>query len=175
MTKQKKNAKKSKKQLFTHSKLIISLLILLSLPLISSAYNKYKDWDNAQLIRGLASDFPELVGMIEQETGLSLDMDTNCHTTQEKFGSGVRTCEISVAKITEVEVQDKARTAVISSDFSGPIEAFEYNEGFNFQYRAKNSCDMAFNVGEATNFTVSCIAAVRDANIELAKEVFLDQ
>jgi hypothetical protein len=90
--------------------MLFSVLIYLAiiLPLLLFANTKYHDWDNAQMIKGLAKDFPALVRDIEQETGLDLDIKNDCMTTSEKFSSGVRTCEVSVAKATEKGNIDKA-------------------------------------------------------------------
>ena len=58
--KQQKNRKKLTNTIKQH-KLVAVLMLILFLVLGNMAYEKYLDWDNAQMIKGLARDFPALV------------------------------------------------------------------------------------------------------------------
>ncbi len=159
-------------------KLVFFLLLLLFLPLTSFVYNKYKDWDNAQLIKGLARDFPILVSEIEQATDLELEQKVDCSITTEKSSKGVRTCELSVGYIGDEDIKEIVTQTVFSSNFYSKTEEFKYNDGFYIFYRGKNSCDIGFNLkGDLSknSFALTCITAVREANIDLTREVFLNK
>lgn len=182
MTKTKQNSKtKAQKQpetqtkikqfrarYITHSKLIIVLLLLLALPLASFVYNKYKDWDNAQTIKGIAKDFPQLVEQIEQATGLNLEIKKNCMTTGEKFSSGVKTCEFRVAENADKSQINKAVEKVISSKKFSVLEHNQKSEAYRIGYRKKDSCTLS---GSGTVY-FSCIVGVRDSNTQLARDTF---
>lgn len=153
-------------------KLIVVLLLFLMIFPVSFAYNYYKDWDNAQMIRGLAKDFPALVAEVATATGLDLEIKTDCSVTQEKFSEGVNTCELSIGYV-GVENADKViGEKVKNNKMFSSIEELKVNEGFYAFYRNKKSCNVYFASND--RFNVSCIAAVREANIDLAREVFLN-
>lgn len=159
------------KKHITHPKLIVFLLILLALPAFSFAYNKYKDWDNAQFIKGLARDFPALVEEMKKTTGLELKAESSCSTTQEKYGDGVRTCEFTVG----YRGQDNIEQAIKNVPFID--KGFEIYEGgwgqktgVRMLYRSKKSCSLWF--ASSDRFHMSCVIGVRDANVDLARELF---
>lgn len=174
MTKKaKKTAKVSKilqvgRLIKTH-KLITFLLVLVLLFPTSFVYEKYLDWDNAQMIKGLAADFPELVAQIETETGLDLEESSNCMTTSEKFSAGVKTCEFEFFGIDETETQTKQAYVVVekNSKFE-KNEIFENKEGYTYNYRNKESCSFANTKG----IYGSCVVGVRDANVALSKKLY---
>jgi hypothetical protein len=158
----------------THPKLLVFLLVLLFIPIALFTYNKYKDWDNAKLIKGLHKDFPVLVSEIEQATGLELEQKVDCTITSEKFSNGVRTCELSVGnvglndaekKVMPVFNDKKSNKFLISSGVGG-------KEGFDINYMDKNTCQVWF--ASTDRLHLSCIAAVREANIDLARELFIN-
>lgn len=155
----------------THPKLILILLLMLALPLTSFVYEKYKDWDNARMIRGIAKDFPQLVAEIEEATGLDLEIKKNCMTTTEKFSAGVRTCELMVAY---VGLNDSKK--VISEIGFNRIHGFQLQDsqkspnGFNLKYQSRSTCSIYHAAQD--RFMVSCIVGVRDANIQLARDTF---
>lgn len=151
-------------------KLIVFLSLLVLLFPASYAYSKYQDWDNAQMIKGLAKDFPELVAQIEAETGLDLELKTDCMTTSEKSGGGVRTCELSVGDFGEELDTDTINSTIKNSNKLNNFEEFIYNSGYKFTYRNKKSCSQSFTPNE--RFDLSCLLAVREANIQLAIEQF---
>lgn len=156
------------KKYVTHPKLMIFFIVLLLLPVTSFSYGKYKDWDNAQMIQGIAKDFPQLVAEVENATGLDLEIKSNCMTTQEKFGNGVRTCELLVSKTGEGQTLQKGFDILKkSSDF--PVYAkYESEEGVNAEYRNKKSCQFRTQ----GSIYISCIIGVRDANMQLALDLF---
>jgi hypothetical protein len=154
----------------THPKLLVFLLVLLFIPIALFTYNKYKDWDNAQLIKGLHKDFPVLVSEIEQATGLELEQKVDCSITSEKFSDGVRTCELSVAKATSQENIEKSLKIILGG---GKFHEKEHNvtsNAYRVEYRSKKSCTLS---GSETIY-FSCITAVREANIDLARELFIN-
>lgn len=159
------------KKLISQHKLLFILLLMLAIPSVPFIYNKYKDWDNAQLIKGLAKDFPALVEEVEHATGLELDQRTDCSITTEKLGSGVRTCELSVSGTGDEESLVSAFQIFKNADKFPVRSLFQNGEGYNTSYRNKNSC--SFRTQGRVYST--CITAVREANIELAREVFLNQ
>lgn len=152
----------------THPKLILILLLMLALPLTSFVYEKYKDWDNARMIIGIAKDFPQLVAEIEEATGLDLEIKKNCMTTTEKFSAGVRNCELSVAKATSQSQIDLAVQAVMRSSVPSRVKLSETKRTYRIEYMNKESCAIS---AEDTIY-VACIVGVRDANIQLARDTF---
>jgi hypothetical protein len=166
----KKNSFSLKKFISDH-RLALVLVLVVVLVLGQFIYPKYKDWDNAQLIKGLAKDFPILVQEIEAATGLELEQNTNCSITQEKFSSGVRTCEVSVVSQAErFEIEEAIVVMENSQNFSKGI-IFDNEEGYQYVYKGKKSCMFRY---EKTIY-LTCITAVREANIDLAREVFLNR
>lgn len=172
-----KKAKKSAKAnwvkrffyLIKSHKLITFLTALVLLFPASFSYEKYNDWDNAQMIKGLARDFPELVKQLEAATGLDLEITTNCMTTTEKFSNGVKTCELSVGYIGIESVEDIINpTLNVSSGFKQTGEINNTNR--NYSYRKKDSCDLWF--ADEDRFNFRCITDVNEGNIKLAKEQF---
>lgn len=155
-------------QKFSYPK-IMSVLIYFAIifPLLMICNAKYQDWDNAQMIKGLARDFPKLVEEIEAATGLDLEIKKNCMTTTEKFSSGVRTCEVSVVAQASQDSIDRAVGTALNSKYLGDISQ-ENSRGYRIQYRRKSSCTLT----KTATVYVSCITAVRDTNVETAKEVF---
>jgi hypothetical protein len=149
----------------TH-KLVVFLLLVLALFPASYGYEKYKDWDNAQFIKGIAQDFPELVTDIEAATGLDLEEKTDCMITTEKFSSGVRTCELFFGLQASQEDVDKAFSVISSNDKFKQDRQGENGLGYYYKYRNKDSCSF-LNTGRIAG---SCIFAIRDANIQLAKD-----
>lgn len=150
-------------------KLVAGLLTLLLVVFGFMAYDKYQDWDNAQMIKGLARDYPLLIAEVEQETGLNLEIQSNCMTTQEKYGSGVNTCEL-LTRMSNVpqEAMDKLIKVSESSNSFKKSKIYENSEGYNYAYRNKNSCEVRYQ----EYVYISCITAVRDANKQLAREEF---
>ena len=121
----------------------IFLAGLLLIPVTSFSYNAYKDWDNAQLIKGLHQDFPQLVVELEQATGLELEQATDCSITTEKFTSGVRTCELSVRYIGIEESKIIEGSVVGSNDFK-LLSYSEDKTASRYSYRSKKSCTLYF-------------------------------
>lgn len=148
---------------------VMSVLVyfVIIFPLLMICNAKYQDWDNAQMIKGLARDFPKLVEEIEAATGLDLEIKKNCMTTTEKFSSGVRTCEVSVVAQASQDSIDRAVGTALNSKYLGDISQ-ENSRGYRIQYRRKSSCTLT----KTATVYVSCITAVRDTNVETAKEVF---
>ncbi len=149
-------------------KLVVSLFILVLMFPANYAYSYYKDWDNAQMIKGLAKDFPALVLEIESATGLDLETIIDCSITQEKFTEGVKTCELLVSGIASQDKIEKSVDLVLSSS---TFESSEYNsasKAHRVKYSGVNSCTLS-NSGTVY---FSCITAVREANIDLALNEF---
>ena len=168
-TKKPTSKKTSIKEAIKHHRLVIVLSVLLLLVLFFTVlYPKYKDWDNAQLIKGLARDFPILVSEIEQATGVDLEIKSNCATTTEKFSGGVKTCEFSVANVQAQEVINDAVSAVISSEIPSKVYMSETKRTHKISYNNKNACQIA----NQDSIYLTCITAVRDANTQLAVEEF---
>ena len=159
-----------KKKLTRPKLAIVLLFIFIIFPALLFLNSKYRDWDNAQLIKGLARDFPVLVEEIEQATGLELEQKIDCSITTEKFSKGVRTCELSVVG-SGTEAQLNKAFDIMKNSTNFPITyLFQNKEGYNATYRKKKSC--SFRTQERIYST--CITAVREANIGLARELFLD-
>ncbi|MDO8265604.1 MAG: hypothetical protein Q7T41_01520 [Candidatus Saccharibacteria bacterium] len=149
--------------------MFVLIFVTFIVPTLGYANTKYLDWDNAQMIKGLARDFPELVEQIEQATGLDLAVSSNCMTTTEKFSSGVKTCEfLYVLQTNNEEYVKKAFTLAEESSSFVKTSAFENGKGYRFKYRNQNSCSIA----NTDSIYGSCIIGVRDQNIELAKSMF---
>ena len=152
-------------------KLVVALIVLVLIFPINFAYNYYKDWDNAQMIKGLAKDFPALVAELESATGLDLEIKTDCSITQEKFSEGVKTCELVVSEIASQDIIEKSVELVLGNS---SFESSEYNsvsKAHRVKYSGANSCTLS----NSETLYFSCITAVREANIDLAREVFLNQ
>lgn len=156
------------KKYVTHPKLMIFLIVLLLLPVTSFSYGKYKDWDNAQMIKGIAKDFPQLVAEVENATGLDLEIKSNCMTTQEKSGNGVRTCELSIAKDAQQSQVDSAVNAVKNSSSPSSVYLSETMRTYKIEYRGKRAC----SISSSDSVYISCIIGVRDANTQLALDLF---
>lgn len=133
-------------------------------PTLVYAHTAYKDWDNAQLIKGLARDFPELVQQINDATGLHLEVKTNCMTTTEKSGNGVRTCEFVTGQ-SIIENQTLSEMLKIIDNNGKFLKHKQYDnlEGYTYKYRNKAICDFR-SVDRAY---ASCVLAIRDKNIKL--------
>lgn len=159
------------RSLIKSHRLLSVLVLALLLVLFGAAYNQYKDWDNAQMIKGLARDFPVLVSDIEQATGLELDIKSDCSTTTEKFSNGVKTCEIIFVTSASPEQMEDATEATKSSDFVYSRQ-LENGLGQKLKYRNKNSCNLGQGARGDGVLSVSCIIAVREANVKLAAEQF---
>ena len=157
---------------FSYPKFMFVLIYLTFIvPVMGYANTKYLDWDNAQMIKGLVHDFPELVEQIEQATGLDLEVSSNCMTTTEKFSSGVRTCEIVMkSELNEANSQNKevAEKIIKANNTLRIVDKYQYSNGYELSYRNKNSCDFTT---EASIY-LSCLVGVRDSSIETAKEQF---
>jgi hypothetical protein len=153
----------------SHPKLFAVLVYAaLIFPGLVFVNTKYQDWDNAQMLKGLARDFPALVADIEQDTGLDLVVDTNCMTTSEKFSSGVRTCELRFGLKASQEDVDRVFISIEENGIFVKGKLGENKKGYYFSYRRKDSCSF-------TNMELisgGCVVAVRDANVELAKSLF---
>jgi hypothetical protein len=168
--KQKKTSKVKNILLLARShKLIVFLLFLVLLFPASFAYEKYRDWDNAQMIKGLSRDFPELVEQIEQATQLDLELKSNCMTTTEKFSGGVRTCEFAVGYVGLDNAEQVINKELDKSNKFSKFTNFINNKGQKFNYRNKEACDVGYV--EKERFRIECITAVRENNINLAKEL----
>jgi len=171
MAKPKKKSQFTKlRSQITHPKLLVFLLILLFIPIAIVSNNKYKDWDNTQMIKGLHIDFPVLVEEIEQATGLDLEQKVDCSITTEKFGGGVRTCELSVAKATNQKNIDMAVGLILEGGIFHEAEYNTSSSAYRVNYRNKTSCTLS---GDETIY-FSCVFAVREANIDLARDLFLN-
>ena len=183
MAKAKKSSKKNNntdnkikelKKLILRHKLVTVLVLILILFVFGFAYNKYKDWENAQFLRGLAQDFPQLVNEIEVATGLELEIKTDCSITTEKFTSGVRTCELIISRsVTDEKTIDTYKQVLGSSPFKIG-EKYDNNKGFSYFYKNNSSCGLGVYARGGDLVSFSCITAVREANIDLARELFLN-
>ncbi len=145
-----------------HHKLVSVLLFILIFSLSASAHTKYKDWDNAQALRGLNRDFSIPIEQIEQATGLDLEIKSGCATTQEKFGGGVSYCKYSVSKSEGVDNRifgDQEAVLNAQSVFKKRGE-FDNKEGFKYSYRNLIACEFA----NQPPLYLSCQMGVRDAN-----------
>lgn len=149
-------------------KLVVALIVLVLIFPASYAYNYYKDWDNAQMIKGLAKDFPALIAEVESATGLDLEIKTDCSITQEKFSEGVKTCAVGTGGNTTRDEDIRKIWNKSLTELSGTNGAFEY------AYRGKNSCLYKFfaETASGSRFYIECITAVREANIDLALTEF---
>lgn len=154
----------------SHHKLIIFLIFLVLLFPLSYAYERYKDWDNAQMIKGLAKDFPALVADIEAVTSLDLEVKYDCMKTQEKFNDGVNVCELRYYAIDESN-DDAVRVFEVISKNNNFIKGniFSNQEGYKFNYRNKRSCSFTNRI----DVYGSCIIGVRETNLELAKNLLV--
>lgn len=171
--KQKNNTKqpKSIKSFFNiikKHKLLTFLIILLFIPVVNFFYVRYENWDNAQMIKGLAKDFPQLVQDIERATGLDLEIKSDCSTTTEKFSGGVKSCELSVVGLANESQISKYTQALESSSNFKKSSLFSNKEGYHFTYRNNNSCEFRY-IGTIYG---NCITAVKDANKDLAIQEF---
>lgn len=137
-------------------------------PTLVYAHTAYKDWDNAQLIKGLTRDFPELVQQINDATGLHLEVKTNCMTTTEKSGNGVRTCEFvyEANSINDNVVVEVNKIIEKNTNFN-KSKIYENGNGYLYNYRHKESC--SFNNKGVYG---SCLIGVREKNTELLKGIF---
>ena len=155
-------------------RIVFSLAIIIGLYSILSPI--YKDWDNAQFLKGIAVDFPALVEQIEQETGLELEITNGCFTTQEKFGEGKSSCSLDVGRIGYPGSNTAIKRIIDNSVTFNQSELFENNEGMDFRYRNKDGCRVSFNLsGKITHsFFLSCRFAIREANQQLLQEIFAE-
>ena len=155
---------------FSYPKWMFVLVYLtFFVPVMGFANTKYLDWDNAQMIKGLARDFPALVEQVEEATGLDLEVSSNCMNTTEKFGNGVKTCEIS-AVYEKSLAPDMSKAIVVmesSRNFSKSNE-YQNKEGYHYSFRTISSCEFRYKV----NIYMSCITGVRSSNTQLAIEQF---
>lgn len=178
MVKKAKKASKTSRlhrmlQLVRSHKLIVFLSLLVLLFPASFIYEKYLDWDNAQMIKGIARDFPELVKQIEAETGLDLEEKTDCMTTSEKFSAGIKLCELT-AKITEQNnsVGEKFKKALSKNDNYKVKNEYENKSGNFISYRGEKVCGLGLEARGSGIYSVVCTFGIREANASLAKEVF---
>ncbi len=156
-------------QLVKTHKLITFLLLLVLLFPASFVYEKYLDWDNAQMIKGLAHDFPELVAQIEAETGLDLEESNNCMTTSEKFSDGVKVCEFIFYGVDETQEQVDEVFSVVSTNKNFiKNKIYQNQEGYRFNYRNKEAC--SFRMKE--QIYGNCTIGVRELNVVLLKKLF---
>ena len=152
------------------NKFIVALILIVILLLGALINHKYQDWDNAQMIKGLARDFPALVDEIEQATGLDLEVKYDCMQTQEKFTEGVVSCELLFFGVNESDNDAKEVFEVITAGKSFKKDKeFENKEGYKFLYRNKKSCSFTSKV----DIYGSCVVGVREKNFDLAKELFV--
>ena len=171
---------KTIKATIRHHKLLSFLILIIILIATNYGYIKYQDWDNAQLIKGLARDFPLLVDQIERETGLNLSKRSDCSKTTEKFSGGVRTCELLVVRTTvgDRSGSERLMSIVLEDPSFAARDRFasesEDKEGYNIKYRQKKACQVAIGTRGENSAVFHCITAVREANIELAKDLFND-
>lgn len=156
-------------QLVRSHKLIVFLSLLVLLFPASFIYEKYLDWDNAQMIKGIARDFPELVKQIEAETGLDLEEKSDCMTTSEKFSAGVKTCEFlyTFTGASKELISNTFQIVEKSKNFERKRE-YKNSQGYIFNYRNKESC--SFN---SNSIIGSCVIGIRDANTALAKNLLI--
>ena len=162
--------KKQSRKYITHPKLIMFLVLLVALFLSSIGYSAYKDWDNAQTIRGLARDFPGFVNEVQSAVGAGVDVSTNCHSTQEKFAEGVKTCELALGYIGQAGVEPQATNALDRVDHFSVASGGGGKYGYGINYKGEDVCRLWFAAEDRLNF--SCVTAVRDANIQLAIDEF---
>jgi len=167
MLKNKNNTTQKRPSPYRKTKIFLVILTLFIAGQIVDVH--YRDWDNAQLIKGLHKDFPLLVEEINTATGLDLQHNVECSITTEKFSNGVRTCEFSVAARAEHSVLGKAYSAQRSSDKFRYSGDFMNMEGYTATYRNKEGCSIRT---QETIYT-TCLTAVREANIDLARELFI--
>lgn len=149
-------------------KLVVILLILVSIFPVNYAYSYYKDWDNAQMIKGLAKDFPALVAEIESASGLELEIKTDCSITQEKFNEGVKTCALGAGGDTNKDVEIRE---ILNKKL---VKLSEENGSIEYAYENKKSCLYKYfeETSSGARFYIECITAVREANIDLARSEF---
>ena len=152
-------------------KVIFVASLLLLIPINYYASNAYSDWDNAQLIKGLARDFPLIVDEVNAETGLDLEYVIDCSTTQEKFSSGVNICSLISNKFNYTDTAEIKNIIQGSSSRFIAGKRFKNEKGDQMNYRNKNICSFLYIGG----YSFECTFAVNDANIELARELLLDQ
>ena len=155
-------------------RIVFSLAIIIGLYSILSPI--YKDWDNAQFLKGIAVDFPALVEQIEQETGLELEITNGCFTTQEKFGEGKSSCSLGVGRVGYPGSNEIIRKIVLESDGFKDVERAEEVDAYRLQYRNKTSCTLAFNyISNSENlFGFDCLFAIREANQQLLQDIFAE-
>ena len=155
-------------------RIVFSLAIIIGLYSILSPI--YKDWDNAQFLKGIAVDFPALVEQIEQETGLELEIKNGCFTTQEKFGEGKSSCSLDVENIGYPGSNEIIRKIVLESESFREAQLAERADGYWIEYRSRLSCTLAFNyIDEVEHlFGFECVFAIREANQQLLQEIFAE-
>ena len=168
--KKKKTTQEKLLDFISNNKLVVGVALVLVIVLGFFAYNSYKDWDNAQLIRGLSEDFPALVEEIEQATNLELEQNVNCSITTEKFSEGVRTCELSVAENAPQQTIDFATESIKSSEVPSSVVLSESERTYQIAYRNKSACQ----ISNQNSVYLVCVTAVREANVDLARELFLE-
>lgn len=153
-------------------KLVAFCVIILLLALTIVGRHKYLDWDNAQMARGLARDFPELVALIERTTGDEIDITSSCHETQEKFAAGVRTCELSAVKINASVNRMNAHAEVQKSPIFKYIHDRKTPNAFKMKYRNTTSCTFGVDSDGDRTIGVSCLIGIREPNERLIIEEF---
>lgn len=89
-------------------------------------------------------------------------------TTSEKFSTGVKTCEYIVSKVGENTEVEKGFDILKNSKKFPKYAEYDNGEGIRTLYRNKKSCQFRTQ----KSIYVSCIIGVRDANTQLALDVF---
>ena len=158
------------KTLAKENKFIVALILIVILLLGALINQKYQDWDNAQMIKGLARDFPALVDEIEQATGLDLEVKYDCMQTQEKFTEGVNTCELSLGYIGHENVYEQLKNIVKNNDSFSKIVILGPND-FRIKYKDWNNCESWSAASDRAYFR--CQINIRESNINLAKELLV--
>ncbi len=167
----KKDKKKSLKSYTRNPALMIGLVILL--PLLGYfGYQKYLDWQNKQLIKGMAEDFPVLIASVEEAIDYPLEISSECLQTQEKFSEGVSLCGLlGYTEGEDSEDRLRAYSKLISENLT--FEKKEsYRDGAGYTHAYKNiTCN--FNYEE--NVRLDCAFGIREANKPLAAELFNEE
>lgn len=170
----KNDKKKSLKSYTRNPALMIGLAIML--PLVGYlGYQKYLDWQNRQLIEGMAEDFPALISGVEDSVDYPLEISSECLQTQEKFSEGVSLCGITVGLTNEAskEINFSNLDSYLGSQELGfdKGEVFANGEGYIYLYKGKKACQFA----NKRNLYLDCAFIIRESNKRLASELFNEE
>ncbi len=151
-------------------KFVLFLVLLLFIPVVMFFNNRYQDWNNARQLKSIVADMEGLRTSLENETGVPMELNKSCFTTQEKYSSGKTACYLEL--YSENTSGDK-RTDI--TKIIDGLDAFKEisNTNSNSLYDSTfGRCVASFNPESFDIFSFECPVAVREANDSLRKELF---